>query len=34
MVAQVESNWNLILYELARWKELPRDDALVKYSTA
>lgn len=33
MVALVRSNWNLILLELARWKELSRGDAGLVYST-
>lgn len=34
MVAQVQSNWTLILRELARWKELSRGQSLVDYSTS
>jgi hypothetical protein len=31
MVAQVESNWNLILSELSRWKELTKGGTLATY---
>ena len=34
MVAQVQSNWNLICSELVRWLELYRGGALLPYSTA
>ena len=33
MVAHVVSNWNLILSELARWKEVIRSEVGVIYST-
>ena len=34
MVAKIHSNWNLILLELNRWKQLFRIEHLVSYSTA
>jgi len=34
MVAEVHSNWNHLLAELARWKEVSRDGALLSYPTA
>jgi len=34
LVAEVESNWNLILEELNRWIGLSRGVSGVKYSTA
>ena len=33
LVAQVKSNWNLILEELSRWKQLSRGQSVVAYST-
>lgn len=34
LVAQVHSNWNLLLSELSRWIQLNRDVTVVTYSTA
>ena len=34
MVAQVHSNWELILAELSRWKSLSGVANLLTYSTA
>lgn len=34
LVAQVHSNWNLILEELSRWLQLNKDVTVVTYSTA
>jgi hypothetical protein len=34
MVAQIESNWNLILLELSRWKNISRGEDLLSSSTA
>ena len=33
LVAQMKSNWNLILEELSRWKQLSRGQSVVAYST-
>ena len=33
MVAEVQSNWNVLLSELSRWKGLSRVGALLSYST-
>jgi len=34
LVAQVHSNWNLLLEELSRWKQLTSGRVGVVYSTA
>jgi hypothetical protein len=33
LVAQVHSNWNIIIMELVRWLNLSRDGELLAYST-
>jgi hypothetical protein len=33
MVAQVHSNWNLLLAEISRWIQLDREVPVVSYST-
>ena len=33
MVTQLDSNWNLILSELSRWKELVSGEPLLAYPT-
>jgi hypothetical protein len=33
MVAYVQSNWNLLLKELSRWKQLSSSGTLSNYST-